>query len=312
MSSAVPAPLVLLGPQSKPTLREAVEETAGRVPVATITAGWQEREAEDGELDAHLGGETFNLRLYARAERALAEDPELGDAHRRLQEALRLLRRAYNLRLAHLMDAWVELLELQGDAGVLLPEREAALEAIRRLDAAHLRRVRQLRETYERRWAPLRRPAVVRARREIAAELEGAGAVVIAGGHVAALLARLRLFELRDLLAGKPLVAWSAGAMALGSRVVLFHDSPPQGPGHAEAFDEGLGCFDDVVPLPHGSARLRLDDARRTARFARRFAPAWCVLLDEGDRLDRVGGAWRAPHGGRRLSPLGGTQEVAP
>ena len=35
-------------------------------PFATVTAGWEEREPDDGELDQLLGGRSVNLRLYAR------------------------------------------------------------------------------------------------------------------------------------------------------------------------------------------------------------------------------------------------------
>jgi hypothetical protein len=59
-----------------------------------------------------------------------------------------------------------------------------------------------------------------------------------------------------------------------------------------------------VVPLPHARARLLLDDAPRMSVFARRFAPARCVLLENGTRID-IGsdGAW--PPGVRVLAPDG-------
>ncbi|HMD25733.1 MAG TPA: hypothetical protein VKH61_16670, partial [Streptosporangiaceae bacterium] len=38
--------------------------------------------------------------------------------------------------------------------------------------------------------------------------------------------------------------------------------------------------------LPHAKARLLLDDVPRMAVFARRFAPARCVLFDAGTRVD--------------------------
>jgi hypothetical protein len=56
-----------------------------------------------------------------------------------------------------------------------------------------------------------------------------------------------------------------------------------------------------VVPLPHARARLLLDDAPRMSVFARRFAPARCVLLEAGNRIDVadggsdvLGGGWPA------------------
>jgi len=59
-----------------------------------------------------------------------------------------------------------------------------------------------------------------------------------------------------------------------------------------------------VVPLPHARARLLLDDAPRMAVFARRFAPARCVLLENGTRMD-TGSDGGCPPGTRVLGPDG-------
>jgi peptidase E len=59
--------------------------------------------------------------------------------------------------------------------------------------------------------------------------LAASHAVLIAGGHIAVLLNRLRLFDLSAVLRERPVFGWSAGAMVLTSRIVLFHDSPPRG-----------------------------------------------------------------------------------
>ena len=95
----------------------------------------------------------------------------------------------------------------------------------------------------------------------------------------------LHLFNVAAALRS-PVIAWSAGAMALTDRIVLFHDRAPQGPGHPEVYGSGLAVLRNVVPLPHARARLLLDDAPRMAVFARRFAPARCVLLENGTRVD--------------------------
>jgi len=81
--------------------------------------------------------------------------------------------------------------------------------------------------------------------------------------------------------------------MALTERVVLFHDSPPQGAGDAELLDFGLGIAPGVVVLPHARKRLRLDDPVRVSLLARRFRPAACVPLDGGDDIERIDGSWR-------------------
>jgi hypothetical protein len=55
----------------------------------------------------------------------------------------------------------------------------------------------------------------------------------------------------------------------------------------------GLSVLRDVVLLPHARARMVLDDTPRMAVFARRFAPARCVLLDIGARIELDGdGGW--------------------
>ena len=76
-------------------------------------------------------------------------------------------------------------------------------------------------------------------------------------------------------------MAWSAGAMVVSDRIVLFHDSPPQGRGNAELLGAGLGLFPGVVVLPHASRRLMLHNHARISVFARRFATAVCVALDD-------------------------------
>jgi hypothetical protein len=101
-----------------------------------------------------------------------------------------------------------------------------------------------------------------------------------------------------------PVIAWSAGAMALSERIVLFHDRSAHGPGHPEVYARGLSLVHGIVPLPHARGRLLLDDRPRMAVFARRFAPARCVLLEEGTRIDADGeGGW--PPGARVLAEDG-------
>ena len=75
--------VTLLGPQRfTPTLGEAVARAGISGRLASVTAGWQEREAEDLELHEHLGERTLNLMLYARSEDAFERDPELAAAYR--------------------------------------------------------------------------------------------------------------------------------------------------------------------------------------------------------------------------------------
>ena len=57
----------LLGPQRFLTTAGAVVRGLGvEGPVATITAGWEERESDDAELDSVMDGRSQNLRLFGR------------------------------------------------------------------------------------------------------------------------------------------------------------------------------------------------------------------------------------------------------
>ena len=110
-------------------------------------------------------------------------------------------------------------------------------------------------------------------------------AIAVAGGHVASLLNRLRLFGIGELARNKFVFAWCGGAMAISERVVLFHHSPPQGPGAAEVLDRGLGLAGNVVVLPQPEFRLRLDDRERIQVLVRRFAPSTCLAMPARSRV---------------------------
>ncbi|HYM80526.1 MAG TPA: hypothetical protein VEY91_03825 [Candidatus Limnocylindria bacterium] len=303
------APIALLGPQRlQPTLRDAlagIGVVAGEAMVATVTAGWQEREPDDHELHDHLGGRSLNLQLYLRAERTFARDPELATAHHQRQERLRELQSLYAGRLRHAVAAWDGLARTPGDGPLLDAERDDALAAIRALDDRHVANLRAAHHEFDTRWRPLERDGVAREHAELRARFVDCAAVAIAGGHVAVLLNRLRLFGVAGLVGDRPVVAWSAGAMAISERVVSFHDSPPDGEGRTEMIESGLGLALGVVPLPHARRRLKLDDPPRVALMARRFAPALCLPLDEGSGVRWDGRGWLpAPHASK-LSPAG-------
>ena len=278
--------VVLLGPQRfTPTLGEAVAAAGVGGRLASVTAGWQEREAEDLELHEHLGERTVNLMLYARGEDVFARDPDLFRAHRERQERLREQQELYRTRLVPMREAARRLLDTPGDERLLAPERADALHALARLDAHHLGRVAAIDGEFETAWRPGERPAVRSHTEAIERQIEGVEAVAVAGGHVAVLLNRLRLFGIAGRLGRRALFAWSAGAMAACERIVLFHDSPPQGLGVPEVLESGLGLVRGVIALPHARRRLRLDDGARVALFARRFAPDRVLAFEDGGRL---------------------------
>lgn len=299
--------IVLLGPQRlQPTLLPALQAAGAEGPLAAVTAGWEEREDEVERLEAHVGRPVLNLRLYRRAEDAMLSDWELAAAYRERRARLTELGEHFRARLVYHFNAARAMRRRKGTEEILGPEREDALASLRALDERHFRRLEEVHGEFEERWRPSERKAVAAQREEIRRVLDGCGAVALAGGNVAVLSNRMRLFGLGEMLGDRPVFAWSAGAMAAGGRIVLFHDNPPQGPGIPEVFGAGLGLYPDLLPLPHARKRLRLDNRRRVGLFADRFAPRACVTLDEGEGCAFDGKRWTAAAGGaRRLLPDG-------
>ena len=306
--------VVLLGPQRlQPTLNVTIDALGIRGRIAAITAGWEERESEDQELRDHLGGRTINLALNQRTEDVHRLDHELSAALRTRRDRVRKMQELYRTRLTHMLQAARELLHRETTLGyedLIEPEVRGAIDAVRALDNEHVVRMSDAEAEFVARWKPLEREHVVRHVRELTGILDGCDALCIAGGHVAILLNRMRLFGVLDLLRDQPVIAWSAGAMAVSERIVVFHDRPPQGAGDAEVLEAGLGACAGVVALPHAEKRLKLDDRTRVALFARRFEPSLCVALDPRTRVDWNGGRWTGQAGTRRLTATGELCEV--
>ena len=126
---------------------------------------------------------------------------------------------------------------------------------------------------------PAARPAIEHHSRQMVRQIEKVEGLAIAGGHVAILINRMRLFDLGQKLDGKAVFAWSAGAMAISERIVLFHHSPPQGYGNTEVLEHGLGLARGLVLFPHARRRLALDDRRESpcspAALLRRAVWRW-------------------------------------
>ena len=296
--------VVLLGPQRRPTVDAVARSLSLGGPVATVTAGWQEREPDDAELSTLLGARAVNLSLYRRWLDVQDRDPQWAAAERDVAGTLAELQELYLLRLDYALQAVYAVQrhaarEPGPDAlagGDALGE---AIAAVRELDAAHLHRVDGVRGEFFQRLPPHDRPVIAGHRAAVQGILGEAGALVITGGHVGVLAAVLHLFNVAAAVRSL-VIAWSAGAMALADRIVLFGDRSPQGPGHPEVYGSGLSMLRDVVLLPHARARMLLDDTPRMAVFARRFSPARSVLLDRGTRIEldsggapgNPGGSW--------------------
>jgi hypothetical protein len=295
--------VTLLGPQRRPTVDTVVASLYPDGPVATITAGWRERENDDGELGKLLGSRDVNLGLYRRWLDVTERDPLFAAGERRLAELLDEAQGSYLIRLDHALQAVYAVQRRGGSDRLRADVLAEAIGAVADLDDAHLRRAGTIRAEFYAELPPHDRPVIAGHRAEVAGLLGGAAAVVVAGGHVGVLADVLHLFNVAASLHA-PVIAWSAGAMALAERIVLFGDRSARGPGHPEVYGSGLSVLRGVVPLPHARARLLFDDAARMSVFARRFAPARCVLLESGTRIDTDShGGW--PPGIRVLAPDG-------
>ena len=97
--------IILLGPQRRPTVDAVVRSLDLDGPVATITAGWREREPDDRELGTLLGGRAVNLALYRRWLDVQDRDPEYAAADRELQRTLAERQDVYLLRLDYALRA---------------------------------------------------------------------------------------------------------------------------------------------------------------------------------------------------------------
>jgi hypothetical protein len=278
--------ITLLGPQRRVSgARSAVAQLIPDGPVAAINAGWREREADTEELNAVLGGRMVNLELYRRWHQLSEVDPGYVEAERRLTSRLEELRAAYQLRLRHGLAAVRAVAQRVADSPIRTAAIADAITGVRALDAWHLDRSTELRTEF---FAELRlaeRPFVDDHRREVARLVEASAGMVITGGHVGVLLHLLQVFGLVAMIR-PPVIVWSAGAMALSPRVVLFSDHAPFGHHDAEFYATGLGLYDHGVPFPHPRRRLRLSDHDRRQLLADRLAPYPGLLLDDGVRLD--------------------------
>jgi len=277
---------ILLGPQSPvPNLKRAIDIINPDGPIVVITAGWRDSEGELDELQKTAGRPVEDLMLYRRAEEVFAHEPALHELQRERQDNLKELQRLYRIRLSPTIVAARKLMRTRAEPKLLRLEQRAAITQLRALDSHHLRRIRGIHEDFNKRRAGLDIPRALAQREEVHRLVQNAGLILIAGGHVAVLLNRIRLFGLDQQMAQKPIIAWSAGAMALSERIVLFHHLAPQGKRDAELLDAGMGIVRRRVLLPHAATRLDWRNRGRMALFSRRFSPAVCCTLDNGSMI---------------------------
>ncbi len=255
-------------------------------PVALVTAGWEEGERNDADVDRRLGGGSRNLNLYGRRLDVLESDADYADAQRLLHTQLAELRELYLVRLRHALEG-VEVIrrrfaEADRRPG---PELDAALDAVRSLDESQALAIGAAYDRFYEQHPPHERPVIARHREEVAAIVAECGAIAIAGGHVGVLNDCLHLSNLAILIEDRPLLTWSSGCMAVSERIVVVDDDDPAGRPD-ELYDIGIGVAHGMVALPSAETRLHAHDLDRLTVLARRCAPSVCVLLGSGDRLE--------------------------
>lgn len=316
------ARITLLGPQRRPRLKSVISGLGlAGAHFTTITAGWRDRESEDAVLVEELGGRTTNLRLWSLMQQLWEIDPELERADIERRAVLGEMQELYLIGLEQAAEALQRITrQAPRNPGVQEMAVQDAIDIMRQMDAAHLRRVEDLHREFYARWQPQHRDAVVTARFAVGRAIAATDAVVIPGGHVGVLIGALHVFNVAPALAAltedgsgvavstpqlhRPIIAWGAGAMALTERVLLFFDNSVVRPDVSEMLMRGLGLTRDVVALPSPKTRLDLRNQLRLRMLASRTYPAVPLLLDEHAEvtLDADG---RLPAGAPVIGPDG-------
>ena len=320
--------ITLLGPQRDPVLDDVMRSLGlAGARVATITAGWRDRESDDTVLVEQLSGHCVNLGLWQRMQQIWEHDPELERADRHRRQVLTEMQELYVIGLQHAVEACTRIRAHEPrDERVHRMAVEDVLGVMRGLDERHVSRVAELHEEFYATYEPHHRDAVVQGRFEVGRLVGDCDAVVIAGGHVGVLLGALHMFNLAPALAhavpdpadprgvharvDRPVVAWGAGAMALTERVLLFYDDSVVAPGVAEVLMDGLGLTRGLIALPSAADRLDLKDHDRMQTLTHRCRPRVALPLDHGDRVTLTADG-RVPDGTRVFGPDGTTVRSA-
>lgn len=282
---------ILLGPQRPEVNLDSAIGQLGidDAPIAVISAAWQEAEGDIDDIQRLVSNPLHDLGLYQRTDTVFAADDALRSAYRLRQDQLIAQQRMYRLRLRQLMIAAREILRIEGDTKAVAEERRHAISQLRALDRHHLRQTRKIYARFDEQFSASHNDPLAESVARLEEDLARCQTVLITGGNVVVLMNRLRLFGFDSLLKDKNIVGWSAGAMVLCDRIVLFHDRMPQGRRDPEVMCAGLGIVSDTVLLPDARFRLRKNEAVRSSLFSRRFSPATCLTLDNGSLL-RVDG----------------------
>ena len=283
--------IALLGPQgAAPDVGAVVADLGIKGPVALVRAGYQERESDDEAVVAALGVPVVNLTLHARGNDVLKNAAEFATAYQARQQRLRHMQGFYHTRLEGTEEVAKKISLRYVEPELLAQEEKVSVDQYRYMDHDHIERCQAVRAGFDNANPAAAVGLIAKHRKEVRELMATTEAVVIAGGHVASLLNRLQLFDVLGQSGTKPIIAWSAGAMVLTERIVLFHDYPPYGSDIAQVLDAGFGLVPGYVVLPDARRRINLEAKAGIQRFARRMAPATCVAMDHGARMVFEGG----------------------
>ncbi|MBA3462772.1 MAG: Type 1 glutamine amidotransferase-like domain-containing protein [Deltaproteobacteria bacterium] len=283
--------IALLGPQgATPDVGAVMMDLGITGPVALVRAGYQERESDDEALVTALRVPAVNLTLHARGNDVFKNAAEFATAYQARQQRLRHMQGFYRTRLEGTEESAKKISLRYVEPELLAQEEKVSVDQYRYLDHDHIERCRAIRASFDNASPPGGVDLIAKHRDEVRALMATTEALVIAGGHVASLLNRLQLFDVLGQCGEKPIIAWSAGAMVLTDRIVLFHDYPPYGSDIAQVLDAGFGLVPSYVVLPDARRRINFEARSGIQRFARRMAPATCVAMDHGARMIFEGG----------------------
>jgi hypothetical protein len=149
---------VLLGPQRRPTVGTVVRSLRLDGPIATITAGWQEREPDE-EMGRQLASRDVNLSLYRRWLDVQERDPGFAAGERRLNGVLEEVQDIYLLRLDYALQAVYAVQRGSGKDPLRADALAEAIAAVRELDASHLHRINEVRDEFYQAQRPSSSPA---------------------------------------------------------------------------------------------------------------------------------------------------------
>ena len=290
-------------------------------PISVITSGWRHDEGEIEPLREAIPLPLLSIPLYHWFDELGHVEPELAAQHKSRQRLIKQYKKFYRRRLHNGLHLWKTLedmseKELQDknikdvyslekdtkkniddtintkntDRDDLIQpyafELDEVCNDVRRCDEDVLSRLDHIRSTFPELQNPWTHASAQPYHQRIKEILEKSQALFIAGGHVAILRNRMNFFGLHHLIrnflmSSKPIYCWSAGAMVLAEKIVLYYDNPPQGEGHPEILDSGLKIFRNMIMFPHAHERLELQDPTRIQNLAKRFDPSMCIRYEK-------------------------------